>query len=907
MTLYENIDVLKSLGLYNLVITSDVLNNLNSNFTIRDYQTNALCNYINYYEKLLPNGRVPRSFLFNMATGSGKTYVMAGCILYLYTKGYRNFVFFVNSTNLVEKTKENLLNKSSSKFLFNDNIVINGNNVKINSVDNFQSCLNCTDINIVFTTTQSLHIDLNTPKENAITWDDFKNYKICFISDESHHLYASTKKQEEFKKAKGEKKTHPNGFTDSTKTWEETVNVLLNKHSDNLMLEYTATCDIDDPNIKAVVEPKLGYVYALQDFYNDKYCKKIEAIEINLDDRILFALMINQYKQIIFANNRINIKPVVLFKTDNAQCKEYESIYLPLLERISGNDVESIITKYAQALSNSGNDILKNLSYYLENNNVSYNDYAEIIKKSFDKKFCLIISSNKNYQFALPYLNNLENRDNPYRVVFECKRLDEGWDVLNLFDIVRLYDTASAKDNKTILEAQLIGRGARYCPFKFNDTDSFKRKFDNELNNELSYCETIYYFCTPESFYLQSLKSQLNSIGLTIKTNIIQTQNNTGNKVELKDEFKKSDFYNSGFIYTNRQQKVSFEGGIDINSLQKVIYEYDLTKVGNTNLMSNSQTANSVNYVSHDITFSDIANKYNYNSLNFYFNKYGMNFKKLKNLFGNDSDFKSVFEFLTSGKWLGKQEIEIRLAQSNTDIPLKAINEALNSKMNLIIDNVKRIAENKFKGTKEFDVEIKISNAFKDYVVNECPISGSIGVSQNDSSCGNYQRDLTNDIWHIYKDNFGTSEEKKLVHEIATDSEWQKILSKYGHEIFLIRNEEVVPIYAFDDGAPFYPDYILVARKFDCEDISKRVLTEQIQIFIEPKGENLIANDKWKQDFLIAILNDRSTHTGYFATPSREMFPSAKYKIFGVSFYNRDDNHQHQQFKEDIFNDPKII
>ena len=69
-------------------------------------------------------------------------------------------------------------------------------------------------------------------------------------------------------------------------------------------------CDIDDPNIKAVVEPKLGYVYALQDFYNDKYCKKIEAIEINLDDRILFALMINQYKQIIFANNRINIKPL---------------------------------------------------------------------------------------------------------------------------------------------------------------------------------------------------------------------------------------------------------------------------------------------------------------------------------------------------------------------------------------------------------------------------------------------------------------------------------------------------------------------------------------------------------------------------------------------------------------------
>jgi hypothetical protein len=38
-----------------------------------------------------------------MATGSGKTVMMAGLILYLYEQGYRNFLFFVNRGQIVEK------------------------------------------------------------------------------------------------------------------------------------------------------------------------------------------------------------------------------------------------------------------------------------------------------------------------------------------------------------------------------------------------------------------------------------------------------------------------------------------------------------------------------------------------------------------------------------------------------------------------------------------------------------------------------------------------------------------------------------------------------------------------------------------------------------------------------------
>ena len=77
-------------------------------------------------------------------------------------------------------------------------------------------------------------------------------------------------------------------------------------------------------------------------------------------------------------------------------------------------------------------------------------------------------------------LNSLEDENNEIRAIFAVKMLDEGWDVLNLFDIVRLYDTRDGRwtrdgkyipGNTTIAERQLIGRGARYYPFKVNKED----------------------------------------------------------------------------------------------------------------------------------------------------------------------------------------------------------------------------------------------------------------------------------------------------------------------------------------------------------------------------------------------------------------------------------------------------
>ncbi|MCU9940237.1 DEAD/DEAH box helicase family protein [Mycoplasmopsis felis] len=115
--------------------------------------------------------------------------------MYLYTKGYRKFLFFVNQINVLEKTIDNFINNLSNKYLFDNDIEYLGNKIKIKKVDNFSNNTLDNDIEIVFTTTQKLHLDLFFSKENAITYDDFENNKVVFISDESHHINSLTKNQ----------------------------------------------------------------------------------------------------------------------------------------------------------------------------------------------------------------------------------------------------------------------------------------------------------------------------------------------------------------------------------------------------------------------------------------------------------------------------------------------------------------------------------------------------------------------------------------------------------------------------------------------------------------------------------------------------------------------------------------
>ena len=175
--LYEKLNILKEAGV-TVGLPKIIESCLSNKILLREYQKEAFKNFISYFENnnLRKNKQVHT--IFHMATGSGKTVIMAGLILYLYTKGYRKFLFFVNQTNVLEKTIDNFTNTLSSKYLFNDVIEYLGNKIKIKKVNNFSVNKLDNDIEIFFTTTQKLHMDLFEVKENAITYDDFENNKV---------------------------------------------------------------------------------------------------------------------------------------------------------------------------------------------------------------------------------------------------------------------------------------------------------------------------------------------------------------------------------------------------------------------------------------------------------------------------------------------------------------------------------------------------------------------------------------------------------------------------------------------------------------------------------------------------------------------------------------------------------
>ena len=127
---------------------------------------------------------------------------------------------------------------------------------------------------------------------------------------------------------------------------------------------------------------------------------------------------------------------------------------------------------------------------FFKNNKITDTILVRKLKDSFAENKCLSVNEEQDKEKYQLLLNSLEDKNNKIRAIFAVQKLNEGWDVLNLFDIVRLYETRDGKHNKpgktTISEAQLIGRGARYFPFVIKGgNDKFMRKYDKDLQRNI--------------------------------------------------------------------------------------------------------------------------------------------------------------------------------------------------------------------------------------------------------------------------------------------------------------------------------------------------------------------------------------------------------------------------------------
>lgn len=806
--LYDNLNTLTQFGVIQNKKFVHIEDNLNVKFPIREYQTKSFSRFDYFLNNNFEGkSRKPIHLLYNMATGSGKTLVMAGLMLYLYEKGYRNFLFFVNSNNIIKKTKDNFLNSQSSKYLFSDKIVVDGREVYIKETDTFESA-DDKNINIKFTTIQQLHIDLNNTKENSVTYEDFIDKKMVLIADEAHHLSSATRN---------------NG--DLFGSWEGTVLEIMNQNFDNILLEFTATLDYGSREITNKYQDKVIFKYDLAQFRTDKYSKEINLIRSLYDEkeRILQALILNLYRQELATSYNINLKPVILFKAKKTikESEQNKENFHNLIDAMSATLVDQIRNTATVPV------VQKAFSYF-DTKSISSLQISKRIQSNFRFENCISANNDKEIEETQLKLNSLEDDNNPIRAVFAVQKLNEGWDVLNLFDIVRLYETRDGKDGKvgatTLSEAQLIGRGARYFPFALEEgQDKFTRKYDNDLSNDLKILEELYYHTKEDSRYISELKKALVESGIYEDEDKLVTK-----QLILKLDFKETDFYKTGKVVYNKKQPKNFSNVKSFADLGVKNQNYKHTLSSGVGRMSSvffemeNPTSNDEIIKSKDVHLTAIPNHIKRYALCqnpfFYFEnleRYFPNVGSLSN-FIDSKDFLAGLEITFNATHKRLQEITnfdylqalVRLLQSiEVDIKLNSTDYEGSSFITEYVHKVFR------------DKEIKV---------------------YKDSERADGQESLVlNEPWYVYNANYGTSEEKKFIELFARRFEGLKQKFK---NIYLVRNEREIKI--IDKlGRAFEPDFILF-----CKQKKEKELT--YQVFIEPKGEHLMIYDDWKNDFL---------------------------------------------------------
>ncbi|WP_367691108.1 DEAD/DEAH box helicase family protein [Helicobacter pylori] len=762
---------------------------------LRDYQKQAIDNYLEKRQ----SHPTQKHFMFEMATGSGKTLVMAGLILECYKQGYQNFIFFVNSASILEKTKLNFTDSVSSKYLFSENININDENTEIKSINNLNESHN-NAINIYFSTIQGLFSLFTKAKENAITLEDLKDQKLVFLADEAHHLNTETKKKLNDSEAS------------EKRNWESVVKLALEQNKDNLLLEFSATI----PNEKSVKEKYKNlkaFTYTLKEFSEDKFCKNIYSLSYEnkeLETRFLGACVSSLYKELLAQHHNIeNFKPCILFKSERIEdSKDNQERFNAFLENLSPLDLENFFNY-------SRNAFFKDAKNFFDKQKYTPNLTA-FLQTKFKKSTQINTNNEKELEKGMPLLNSLEDRDNPKRVIFSVDKLNEGWDVLNLFDIVRLKNKASQKD--TTKDAQLIGRGARYYPFSYNDfkpsrTEFYQRKFD--FSNPLSALERLDYHAVYDSEFIAQLNNELQDLGLGF-VNEKQTIPLTPTKrfkcyyaSNTKD--KKKNLFNKD--YTDHVI-------VKLQSLHVPLFAFDVRekKVD----FKEENKGDTTYYIPH--TLDKIPLNYFLKALNLK----NLDFKTLKKAFKKHA-FNNKVGFIE--RYVSSLKTNFHKNQKFDD------NEILLKLAVYIIGNLK---DTLLKEQDKYEVSALELKEFETH-------NKSLSASE-------WEKDIPFYEWLLFKDmrKLDSDLERKFLGFI---NDHKEVLDKKFKEWCVLRNDHFIELKVFCniENSPYYaqgfePDFILFAQTHSDEFLG-------FTCYMEAKGEHLEPSNAWKKEFLEMLEN----------------------------------------------------
>lgn len=855
-TLADEYETLRNHKAIDVAVPPHIENNLASRFDLREYQQEAISNFEHHLDSNPRSERdSPINLLYEMATGSGKTLVMAANILELYRRGYRNFVFLVNSRDIVEKTRANFIDSSASKYLFDNELRVDGRDVSIKLVENF-AAVSSSDkhINLHLTTVQGLHTSLNTPRENSLTYEEFSGRETVFLADEAHHLNAITKSDSQ------RTKTDEREIT----AWEETVDKLLQSNPNNVLLEYTATANLDDKSLFQKYSDKLIYQYSLREFRRDRYSKEVNVLESDSNpiERAIEAVVLSQYRRKVAEESVVNadtsgiFKPVILMQSSSIKESErYEQEFRNLVKQLSGNDLEEI-------RKNSGKTLQQAFEYF-ESNDISMEKLAEEIRVEFSGERVISINNKNDNERKQRQVNSLEDRENKVRVVFTVQKLNEGWDVLNLFDIVKLHDnggsSTSGPSKTTTREAQLIGRGARYCPFQSDENqEMYRRKYDDDLDNDSRVLEELYYHSDHKPDYISELKTALENEGV-----IESGEETTDVSLRVQDEFRQSQFWESGKIFVN-EQDTSKKPVENLNELGQELYSHDLK----------SHNSHEYRLFKEQSKATHSKKTRRYSLLELGENVVRKAIREIE-FYAYDTlqahvQVDSISEFINSTEFLGGVEVEVSGPEDRID----ELHQ--DQKLGIVRDILKTIREEiksestRETGTTQFyarDISDVVEDRTRRIRVDEAG-EGERGRAMKDSNRSELRIDLSDKDWYVYNENYGTSQEKYLI-KFLNDS-IEKIREKYG-DVYLLRNQKLFKIYEFSSGQAIEPDFVLFLTESETDE------PLVYQLFIEPKGEGFISKDSWKEEFLKEIRDTCSIETIHETT---------EYELIGLPFYH---------------------
>ncbi len=737
--------------------------------------------------------------MFEMATGSGKTLVMAALILECCKQGYQNFIFFVNSTSILEKTKLNFTDSASSKYLFSENININDENTEIKSINNLNESHNSA-INIYFSTIQGLFSLFTKAKENAITLEDLKDQKLVFLADEAHHLNTETKKKLNDSEAS------------EKRNWESVVKLALEQNKDNLLLEFSATI----PKEKSVEEKYKNLkvaTYTLKKFSEDKFCKNIYSLSYEnkeLETRFLGACVSSLYKELLAQHHNIeNFKPCILFKSERIEdSKENQECFNAFLENLSPLDLENFFHY-------SRNAFFKDAKNFFDKQKYTPNLTA-LLQTKFKKSTQINTNNEKELEKSMLLLNSLEDRDNPKRVIFSVDKLNEGWDVLNLFDIVRLKNKANQKD--TIKDAQLIGRGARYYPFSYNDfkpsrIEFYQRKFD--FSNSLSALERLDYHAVYDSEFIAQLNNELQDLGLGF-VNEKQT-------IPLTPTKRFKCYYASNTKDKNKNlfnKDYSDPIKVKLQSLHVPLFAFNVRekKVD----FKEENKGDTTYYIPH--TLDKIPINYFLKALNLK----NLDFKTLKKAFKKHA-FNNKVGFIE--QYISPLKTNFHKNQKFDD------NKILLKLATYIIENLK---DTLLKEQDKYEVSALELKEFETH-------NKSLSASEWEKGIPFYE-------WLLFKDmrKLDSDLERKFLGFINDNKE---ILDKKFKEWCVLRNDHFTELKVFCniENSPYYaqgfePDFILFAQTHSDEFLG-------FTCYMEAKGEHLEPSNAWKKEFLEMLEN----------------------------------------------------